>query len=60
LRIGKDVALLDVGVSSPGVRAAAGVSVVWVAGILQDDTPMTTAMLRIHKRFLIVSSFFSV
>jgi hypothetical protein len=60
LRIGRAVELLDVGVSSSGVRVAAGVSVVWEAGTLQDDTPMTIAMLTIHKRFLILSSFFYI
>jgi hypothetical protein len=60
LRIGKGVALLlEVGVSSTGVTVAAGVSVAWVAGIVQNDTPMTVAMLRIHKRLLMFSSFVS-
>jgi hypothetical protein len=53
LRIGKGVEVLDVGVSSTSVGVDAGVSVVCDAGILQDDTPMTTAMMGIHKRFLI-------
>jgi hypothetical protein len=47
------VALLDVGVSSTGVRADAGISVVWDVCILQDDTPIKTTTLTIHKRFLI-------
>jgi hypothetical protein len=50
--------MLDVGVSSIGAGADVGVSVVWDADKLQDDTPMTTAMLIIHKRFLISSSSF--
>jgi hypothetical protein len=58
LRMGRGVELLDVGVSSIGVGADSGVSVVWDAGKLQDDTPTTTAMMMIHKRFLISSSSF--
>ena len=49
--------MLEVGVSSIGVRLDAGVSVVWEAGRLQDDTPMRAAMTAIQKRFLILSSF---
>jgi hypothetical protein len=53
------VGLLDVGVSSRGARVDmdTGVSVVWEAGRLQDDTPMSAAMAAIHRRFLMLSSF---
>src|SRR5215207_10712244 len=51
------VELLDVGVSGRGVRVDAGVSVVWEAGRLQDDSPMRAAMTAIQKRFLMLSSF---
>jgi hypothetical protein len=51
------VGLLDVGVSSSGVRMDPGVSVVWEAGRLQNDTPMRAAMREIQKRFLMLSSF---
>jgi hypothetical protein len=54
---GVEVGLPDVGVSSSGVRVDAGVSVVWEAGRLQDDTPMMAVMTAIQKRFLILSSF---
>jgi hypothetical protein len=45
---GVGVGLLDVGVSSSGVRVEAGVSVVWDAGRLQDDTPMMAAATAIQ------------
>jgi hypothetical protein len=53
------VGLLDVGVSSSDVRVDidTGVSVVWEAGRLQDDTPMSAVMTAIQKRFLMLSSF---
>jgi hypothetical protein len=56
---GTDVAvgLLDVGVSSSGVRMDAGGSVAWEAGRLQDDTPMKAVRTAIQKRFLMLSSF---
>jgi hypothetical protein len=56
----KGVEVLNVGVSSTGAGADVGVSVVWEARILQDDTPMRTVMRGIHKRFLIVSSSFQI
>jgi hypothetical protein len=49
--------VLEVGVSSTGVRVEAGVAVDWGPGKLQEATPRLRAMTAILKQFLIDSSF---
>ena len=62
MEIGVGVEMLEVGVSSIGVRR--GAAVVWRVGMLQDDIPKIAVMTTTHKRscpvdtrFLIYSSF---